>query len=89
VLDPHQVQSHRGAHRSLFTLDDYLSRRIVASCACASPMRRTIAAAMLESAMGLASASVGAAGQTRSTTLGLSLGLMSWMLNPSARYREL
>jgi hypothetical protein len=39
--------------------------------------------------MGLASATVGAAGQTRSTTLGLSLGLMSWMLNRSARYREL
>jgi hypothetical protein len=44
---------------------------------------------MLESALGLAGATVGAAGQTRSTTLGLSLGLMSWMLNRSARYREL
>ena len=39
---------------------------------------------MLESALGLACATVGAAGQTRSTTLELSLGLMSWMLNRSA-----
>ena len=77
------VKPSRRSSKSL-TLDDYLSRRIVASCACASPMRRTIAAAMLESALGLACATVGAAGQTRSTTLELSLGLMSWMLNRSA-----
>ena len=39
---------------------------------------------MLASALGLAWVTVGAAGQTRNTTLGLSLGLTSWTLNRSA-----
>ena len=47
-------------------------------------MRRTIAAAMLASALGLPWVAVGAAGQTISTTLGLSRGLTSWTLNRSA-----
>jgi hypothetical protein len=47
-------------------------------------MRRTIAAARLASALGLALVTVGAAGQTRSTKLGLSVGLTTSTLNRSA-----
>jgi hypothetical protein len=46
-------------------------------------MRRTIAAARLASALGLALVTVGA-GQTRSTKLGLSVGLTTSTLNRSA-----
>jgi len=77
LANPHQVQAIESLIIEVLDLHDHLSLRIVASCACASAMRRTIAAAMLASALGLAWVTVGAAGQTRSTTLGLSLGLTS------------
>ena len=53
LADPRQVQAIEPLVIEVFDLHDHLSRRTVASCACAPAMRRTIAAAMLASALGM------------------------------------
>jgi len=82
--DPHQVQAIAPRAIEVSYLHDHLSVRIVASCACASAMRRTRAAAMLASALGLALVTLGPVGQTTSTKLGESIGRCSSTLSMSA-----